>query len=659
MKKAILFIFGFLFITGYAGAQVLDNFDTPGSLGIFKDANWGNAASPNITDSIYQAADPTGKSAGVMAVAFDLKGYNQHNAIIPTSQNLDPKGAQLITYWIYIPLNSSIPDSLVFGLWWQVNGNWTWNEYDYYAKDIPKGVWYPLSAAILDSSIADPTNDGFISGHVLGDFGIQWNNGKDSTAVWKGLVYVDNVSLEGAKPTNYATFSSGLQGFGIAWSNGWVDTVAYYNGTIGDSAGVLQWKFINGSADTADNGTAMGIQPSIAYSALTQNFLAFWVYVDATFPDTAYLQTWAQDNNKWNWPGPRGIATYNGNNIPRNVWFPVYFDLSEASVADTVSSSSFNSTKYPLGKFGLQVYGTTTWKGSIYVRDVQFINSFVQSAASWVAADFENQANGAQNFYIPSANSSETLTRVKDTQTSDGTYVLQATVDFPQTTKFVVQRDSIPLLDATNTAAFATQATFGAYFEGTTLGALVDFAIDGPATGNKWVQVESKLDNTALKVNQWNTLSINLDSLVLSGIVNPAKPATIAVQVYYPGDTTAWSGKILFDNLIFTGINQPNELPTPVLNKSSVIKEFKLYNNYPNPFNPSTVIKYDLPDELNVTLKVYDILGREVASLVNNQKQAAGSYSISFNASKYASGVYIYKIIAGSHIKAYKMMLIK
>jgi hypothetical protein len=656
MKKTILLIFGFLLMTNYAGAQLLDNFDTPGSLGIFKDAKWGTASSPSITDSIYQAADPSGKSAGVMAVAFDLKGYNQHNAVIAQSA-LNPNRAQQITYWIYIPLNSGIPDSLVFGLWWQVNGNWTWNEFDYYAKDIPKGKWYPLSAAILDSSIADPANDGFISGHVLGGFGIQWNNGKDTTSVWKGNVYIDNVSLIGAEPTNFATFSSGLQGFGIPWTNGWVDSVAYYSGIIGDSAGVLQWKLINGSAATG--GGAIGIQPSTAYSALTQNFLVFWVYVDNSFPDTAHIQSWAQDNNTWSWPSPRGITDYYGGNIPRNVWYPLYFNLSQASVADTVSGSQVNPAKYPLGKFGLQVYGTTTWAGSIYVRSVQFIDSVVQSAPSWVAADFEKPANGIQSFYIPSANSSETLARVKDTQTSDGTYVLQATVDFPQTSKFIVKRDSIPLLDASNSNLFATQVTFGAYFESMTLGALVDFAIDGPATGNKWVQVESALNDTALKVNQWNTLSINLDALVLAGTVNPAKLATIAVQVYYPGDTTKWSGKILFDNLVFTGINQPNELPTPVLSKSSVITEFKLYNNYPNPFNPSTVIKYDLPGELNVTLKVYDILGREVAALVNNQKQAAGSYSISFDASKYASGVYIYKITAGSYIKAFKMMLIK
>jgi hypothetical protein len=98
--------------------------------------------------------------------------------------------------------------------------------------------------------------------------------------------------------------------------------------------------------------------------------------------------------------------------------------------------------------------------------------------------------------------------------------------------------------------------------------------------------------------------------------------------------------------------------PTDVKTVSTKPIEFKLYNNYPNPFNPSTVIKYDLPKETQVALKVYDMLGRQVASLVNT-KQTAGHHEVSFNASALSSGVYIYKIEAGSFNATKKMMLIK
>jgi hypothetical protein len=85
---------------------------------------------------------------------------------------------------------------------------------------------------------------------------------------------------------------------------------------------------------------------------------------------------------------------------------------------------------------------------------------------------------------------------------------------------------------------------------------------------------------------------------------------------------------------------------------------YALYNNYPNPFNPTTNIKYDLPKETKVSLKIYDILGREVATLVDT-KQTAGRYEVNFNATKVASGVYIYRLIAGDFVQTMKMMLLK
>jgi len=86
--------------------------------------------------------------------------------------------------------------------------------------------------------------------------------------------------------------------------------------------------------------------------------------------------------------------------------------------------------------------------------------------------------------------------------------------------------------------------------------------------------------------------------------------------------------------------------------------EFSLENNYPNPFNPVTNIKYNIPQDLFVSLKVYDISGREVKSLVNEFKNA-GNYIISFNASELASGIYFYRIQTGSFVQVKKMILVK
>ena len=86
--------------------------------------------------------------------------------------------------------------------------------------------------------------------------------------------------------------------------------------------------------------------------------------------------------------------------------------------------------------------------------------------------------------------------------------------------------------------------------------------------------------------------------------------------------------------------------------------EFVLEQNYPNPFNPTTSIEYTVPSSEYVTLKVYDILGNEVATIVNEQKQA-GTYEVNFNAGNLSSGLYIYKLQAGKFSQVRKMMLLK
>ncbi len=88
------------------------------------------------------------------------------------------------------------------------------------------------------------------------------------------------------------------------------------------------------------------------------------------------------------------------------------------------------------------------------------------------------------------------------------------------------------------------------------------------------------------------------------------------------------------------------------------VKSYSLAQNYPNPFNPTTTIQYSLANTGNVSLKVYDILGREVATLVNG-RQTAGEYTVQFNAANLASGIYFYRLQAGDFVQTKKMMLVK
>jgi hypothetical protein len=95
-----------------------------------------------------------------------------------------------------------------------------------------------------------------------------------------------------------------------------------------------------------------------------------------------------------------------------------------------------------------------------------------------------------------------------------------------------------------------------------------------------------------------------------------------------------------------------------VMQELDVPTTYALGQNYPNPFNPSTIINYQIPNDGQVTLKVYDVLGREVKTLVNEFKQV-GRYSVTLDASSLATGVYFYRITSGNYVSTKKMLLMK
>lgn len=86
--------------------------------------------------------------------------------------------------------------------------------------------------------------------------------------------------------------------------------------------------------------------------------------------------------------------------------------------------------------------------------------------------------------------------------------------------------------------------------------------------------------------------------------------------------------------------------------------DFALIANYPNPFNPITTIEYAIPQASFVELKIYDILGGEVASLVKENKPS-GKHSVKFNASNLPSGIYFYRIVSGNFIATKKLIILK
>ncbi|RPI71044.1 MAG: T9SS C-terminal target domain-containing protein, partial [Ignavibacteriales bacterium] len=112
------------------------------------------------------------------------------------------------------------------------------------------------------------------------------------------------------------------------------------------------------------------------------------------------------------------------------------------------------------------------------------------------------------------------------------------------------------------------------------------------------------------------------------------------------------------NNKGFNVLGAPS-IPSDMLTENNILPaEYALYQSYPNPFNPTTTIKYAIPISEIVTIKVYDLLGSEISTLLNEYK-SAGTYTLDFNGSSFASGVYFYQIEAGSFVETKKMILMK
>lgn len=172
----------------------------------------------------------------------------------------------------------------------------------------------------------------------------------------------------------------------------------------------------------------------------------------------------------------------------------------------------------------------------------------------------------------------------------------------------------------------------------------------------------------------WNS-SINTDTYHLM-LARGAdfNPSTIVVDATGLTDTTYDYSGLLQNTFYFWRIRSTNQYGTsnwsPVSSFKTLLvgstgdeeelpQSFMLEQNYPNPFNPSTIIKFSVAEPGYINLKIYNLLGQEVASLVNNEYMNSGTYEINFDASRLSSGIYFYRIISSNFTSTKKMVLVK
>lgn len=173
---------------------------------------------------------------------------------------------------------------------------------------------------------------------------------------------------------------------------------------------------------------------------------------------------------------------------------------------------------------------------------------------------------------------------------------------------------------------------------------------------------------TAMMMKDTNEVGIGMKSIVDFAdnwtffecpivYVTPDIPDTIMINFSIVG-TPIGSGYHVGSELYLDDISI-DELPSDVpVQSASVPAKFSLHQNYPNPFNPSTSITYEIKNKCDVVLRIDNILGKEVATLVN-KVQEPGIYTINFNAEKLNTGIYLYSLKAGNFTQTRKMVLIK
>jgi hypothetical protein len=164
---------------------------------------------------------------------------------------------------------------------------------------------------------------------------------------------------------------------------------------------------------------------------------------------------------------------------------------------------------------------------------------------------------------------------------------------------------------------------------------------------NKGFVIERKvISNQSTVINEWNLIDFvkGKETTTEKQFYSFTDQNLSAGKYQYRLKQIDFDGSFEYSNVIEAEINIPNK--------------FSLSQNYPNPFNPSTVICYQLAAGSQVTLMVYDVLGNEVATLVNEEKQP-GVYEVEFDASQLSSGIYFYKLKAGNFTETKKMILLK
>ena len=277
---------------------------------------------------------------------------------------------------------------------------------------------------------------------------------------------------------------------------------------------------------------------------------------------------------------------------------------------------------------------------NFYMGDVTEYYRFPADTPNWTKYDLSQTLNGNHSLIIPNSISTISISIASFAYTSGdiriGGMTLKAPVPTPvELTSFTAKEFSNGVELNWRTATEVNNYGFEIERSSTPLGTI---------------------DSSRVETREWETIGF------VEGHGNSYSP-----KDYSFVDSISFSGEVKYrlKQIDTDGTFDYSDIVTVELSIVSVdpmkIVKSNLDQNHPNPFNPSTIISYQLVHSTNVSLKVYDILGNEIVTLIDDQKQNAGTHYVEFNKLSYnlSSGVYFYQLIAGQYVATKKMLLLK
>ncbi len=363
---------------GYTGTVYLDNVGLLGVLPVevasFETGTegfgigWGDF----ITD-LTTAADPAGLFGNSLSITLNASTTTEKKGAL-NKTNLDMGKAQLITIYVYLP--SGTPDSLLIKAWAQDN-DWTWQDFKYFAVDIPKDTWYPLHFDVMAAHALNADWDA--STGPVQKFGLEFGAWylKGDAQNWTGTVYVDNVILQSMEVTpkwviaSFEKEAAGTQGFS---NTGWNKAITFLDRVAdptGRTAGVLQtdWDFsLDVKASFSNGNVTFGWADTAGVdTGATQIDVDVWLPADFPADSTMQLSIFVQDHDTWTWTEDKYLV--NPSQFKLGDWTTISYDLLKH-----VKNGEVNP--FVTATVGIQIYDMTqssTWKGTVYWDNVTLV----------------------------------------------------------------------------------------------------------------------------------------------------------------------------------------------------------------------------------------------------------------------------------------------